>query len=148
MKQLKNWSILMLIVMAMPLMVACGDDENNSQIDLLGTWYSETQLSDYGIHFVPESDRKDRIEGDMFWLEFKKGGDVTLKFYLEHGRGPKDYTYTVNGNTVTFTEKSSLQHKITFDAVYISSEKVLKVNFNDYNIIDHNEVVLVFTKQQ
>ena len=31
MKQLKNWSILMLIVMAMPLMVACGDDEHDEK---------------------------------------------------------------------------------------------------------------------
>ena len=41
MKQLKNWSILMLTVMAMPLMVACGDDEYDDNTSLLqGEWSS------------------------------------------------------------------------------------------------------------
>ena len=43
MKQLKNWSILMLMVMAMPLMVACGDDEHDENMSLLrGEWSSYT----------------------------------------------------------------------------------------------------------
>ena len=44
MKKLKIWSMMMLMVMAMPLMVACGSDGDDvktvNKSELMGTWYT------------------------------------------------------------------------------------------------------------
>ncbi len=67
MKKLKIWSMLMLMVMALPLMVACGGgDEEITPItksQLIGTWYAindewilvftEHELSRYEFYGAP-----------------------------------------------------------------------------------------------
>ena len=44
MKQLKIWSMMMLMIMVMPLMVACGSDGDDvktiNKSELMGTWYT------------------------------------------------------------------------------------------------------------
>ena len=44
MKQLKIWSMMMLMAMALPLMVACGSDDDDvntiNKSELIGTWYT------------------------------------------------------------------------------------------------------------
>ena len=44
MKQLKIWGMMMLMVMALPMMVACGSDDDDvntiNKSELMGTWYT------------------------------------------------------------------------------------------------------------
>lgn len=86
MKQLKIWSMMMLMVMAMPLMVACGSDGDDvktiNKSELMGTWYT---LEDDWVIVIGNSS----VVQYELW---KSGGSYTLN--------PQTYTwnYTIEGN--------------------------------------------------
>ena len=84
MKQLKIWSMMMLMVM--PLMVACGSDSDDvktiNKSELMGTWYT---LEDDWVIVIGNSS----VVQYKLW---KSGGSYTLN--------PQTYTwnYTIEGN--------------------------------------------------
>ena len=86
MKQLKVWSMTMLMVMALPLMVACGSDSDDvktiNKSELMGTWYT---LEDDWVIVIGNSS----VVQYELW---KSGGSYTLN--------PQTYTwnYTIEGN--------------------------------------------------
>ena len=86
MKKLKIWSMVMLMVMAMPLMVACGSDSDDvktiNKSELMGTWYT---LEDDWVIMIGNSS----VVQYELW---KSGGSYTLN--------PQTYTwnYTIEGN--------------------------------------------------
>lgn len=86
MKQLKIGSMMMLMVMAMPLMVACGSDSEDvktvNKSELMGTWYT---LEDDWVIVIGNSS----VVQYELW---KSGGSYTLN--------PQTYTwnYTIEGN--------------------------------------------------
>ena len=85
MKQLKIWS-MMLMILAMPLMVACGSDGDDvktiNKSELMGTWYT---LEDDWVIMIGNSS----VVQYELW---KSGGSYTLN--------PQTYTwnYTIEGN--------------------------------------------------
>ena len=85
-KKLKIWSMVMLMVMAMPLMVACGSDSDDvktiNKSELMGTWYT---LEDDWVIVIGNSS----VVQYELW---KSGGSYTLN--------PQTYTwnYTIEGN--------------------------------------------------
>ena len=86
MKQLKIWSMMMLMILAMPLMVACGSDSDDvktiNKSELMGTWYT---LEDDWVIMIGNSS----VVQYELW---KSGGSYTLN--------PQTYTwnYTIEGN--------------------------------------------------
>ena len=86
MKQQKIWSMMMLMVMALPLMVACGSDSDDvktiNKSELMGTWYT---LEDDWVIMIGNSS----VVQYELW---KSGGSYTLN--------PQTYTwnYTIEGN--------------------------------------------------
>ena len=88
MKQLKIWSMMMLMVMAMPLMVACGSDGDDvktiNKSELMGTWYS----LEYSGGWVIVIGNSSVVQYELW----KSGGSYTLN--------PQTYTwnYTIEGN--------------------------------------------------
>ncbi len=86
MKKLKIWSMMMLMVLAMPLMVACGSDGDDvktiNKSELMGTWYT---LEDDWVIVIGNSS----VVQYELW---KSGGSYTLN--------PQTYTwnYTIEGN--------------------------------------------------
>ena len=88
MKQLKIWSMLMLMILAMPLMVACGSDSDDvktiNKSELMGTWYS----LEYSGGWVIVIGNSSVVQYELW----KSGGSYTLN--------PQTYTwnYTIEGN--------------------------------------------------
>ena len=86
MKKLKIWSMMMLMILAMPLMVACGSDGDDvktiNKSELIGTWYT---LEDDWVIVIGNSS----VVQYELW---KSGGSYTLN--------PQTYTwnYTIEGN--------------------------------------------------
>ena len=86
MKKLKIWSMMMLMVIAMPLMVACGSDGDDvktiNKSELMGTWYT---LEDDWVIVIGNSS----VVQYELW---KSGGSYTFN--------PQTYTwnYTIEGN--------------------------------------------------
>ena len=86
MKQQKIWSMMMLMVMALPLMVACGSDGDDvktiNKSELMGTWYT---LEDDWVIMIGNSS----VVQYELW---KSGGSYTFN--------PQTYTwnYTIEGN--------------------------------------------------
>jgi len=86
MKKLKIWSMVMLMILAMPLMVACGSDGDDvktiNKSELMGTWYT---LEDDWVIMIGNSS----VVQYELW---KSGGSYTLN--------PQTYTwnYTIEGN--------------------------------------------------
>ena len=88
MKKLKIWSMMMLMVMALPLMVACGSDGDDvktiNKSELMGTWYS----LEYSGGWVIVIGNSSVVQYELW----KSGGSYTLN--------PQTYTwnYTIEGN--------------------------------------------------
>ena len=88
MKKLKIWSMMMLMIMAMPLMVACGSDSDDvktiNKSELMGTWYS----LEYSGGWVIVIGNSSVVQYELW----KSGGSYTLN--------PQTYTwnYTIEGN--------------------------------------------------
>ena len=88
MKRLKIWSMMMLMVMAMPLMVACGSDSDDvktiNKSELVGTWFS----LEYSGGWVIVIGNSSVVQYELW----KSGGSYTLN--------PQTYTwnYTIEGN--------------------------------------------------
>ena len=86
MKQLKIMGMMMLMVMAMPLMVACGSDDDDvntiNKSELIGTWY--TLQDDWVIVFNNTS-----VTQYELWVQ---GGVYSLNPYTY------TWNYTISGN--------------------------------------------------
>ena len=109
MKQLKNWSILMLMVMAMPLMVACGDDEYDENTSLLrgewssykadifsrdggvDTYYSDKTTDGYALSFSCVFNNNGR---GVISIE-EKGSIISISEF--------NFSYSLKGNDVKLT---------------------------------------------
>ena len=108
MKQLKNWSILMLMVMAMPLMVACGSDGDSGptgdelKSKAIGTWMC-TQSTDEAMG--------QSYDGLMV------GKEVTIKSDNTYTSTASTFgyrgSYTINGNKITAKSEDGATFVVT-----------------------------------
>lgn len=94
MKQLKVWSMMMLVVMMMPLLSACGDDaKEEGGIDVkkaVGTWMCTKSTDTY---------QGKSYDGLLV------GAQITIKSDGTYSSTSSSFgtsgTYTINGNTIT-----------------------------------------------
>ena len=87
MKRLRIWSMLMLLILALPMMVACGGDDGDdvktiNKSDLIGTWYT---LEDDWVIVIGNSS----VTQYEIW---SSGGTYSLN------SNTYTWNYTINGN--------------------------------------------------
>ena len=120
MKQLKIWSMMMLMVMAMPLMVACGSDGDDvksiNKSELMGTWYT---LEDDWVIMIGNSS----VVQYELW---KSGGSYTLN--------PQTYTwnYTIEGNKMISDDGQWAEVSINGNKMTVSANGQT-MNYSKYN---------------
>ena len=120
MKQLKIWSMMMLMVMAMPLMVACGSDGDDvktiNKSELMGTWYT---LEDDWVIVIGNSS----VVQYELW---KSGGSYTLN--------PQTYTwnYTIEGNKMISDDGQWAEVSINGNKMTVSANGQT-MNYSKYN---------------
>ena len=120
MKQLKIWSMMMLMVMAMPLMVACGSDGDDvktiNKSELMGTWYT---LKDDWVIMIGNSS----VVQYELW---KSGGSYTLN--------PQTYTwnYTIEGNKMISDDGQWAEVSINGNKMTVSANGQT-MNYSKYN---------------
>ena len=110
MKQLKNWSVMMLVVLALPLMVSCGgdDEKDNNMSQLLGEWksyktdiyprdggvntiYSDKTTDGYALSFSCVFNNNGRG-----FISIEEKGSIISIIELE-------FSYSLRGNDVKLT---------------------------------------------
>ena len=120
MKQLKIWSMMILMVMAMPLMVACGSDGDDvktiNKSELMGTWYT---LEDDWVIMIGNSS----VVQYELW---KSGGSYTLN--------PQTYTwnYTIEGNKMISDDGQWAEVSINGNKMTVSANGQT-MNYSKYN---------------
>ena len=120
MKQLKIWSMMMLMVMAMPLMVACGSDGDDvktiNKSELMGTWYT---LKDDWVIMIGNSS----VVQYELW---KSGGSYTLN--------PQTYTwnYTIEGNKMISDDGQWAEVSINGNKMTVSANGQT-INYTKYD---------------
>ena len=120
MKQLKIWSMMMLMIMAMPLMVACGSDGDDvksiNKSELMGTWYT---LEDDWVIMIGNSS----VVQYELW---KSGGSYTLN--------PQTYTwnYTIEGNKMISDDGQWAEVSINGNKMTVSANGQT-MNYSKYN---------------
>ena len=122
MKQLKIWSMMMLMVMAMPLMVACGSDGDDvktiNKSELMGTWYS----LEYSGGWVIVIGNSSVVQYELW----KSGGSYTLN--------PQTYTwnYTIEGNKMISDDGQWAEVSINGNKMTVSANGQT-MNYSKYN---------------
>ena len=120
MKKLKIWSMMMLMVMAMPLMVACGSDGDDvktiNKSELMGTWYT---LEDDWVIVIGNSS----VVQYELW---KSGGSYTFN--------PQTYTwnYTIEGNRMISDDGQWAEVSINGNKMTVSANGQT-MNYSKYN---------------
>ena len=120
MKKQQIWSMMMLMVMAMPLMVACGSDGDDvktiNKSELMGTWYT---LEDDWVIMIGNSS----VVQYELW---KSGGSYTLN--------PQTYTwnYTIEGNKMISDDGQWAEVSINGNKMTVSANGQT-MNYSKYN---------------
>lgn len=131
MKQIKKWSIYMLMLMAMPLMVACGSDDSGHKDSLgtyiIGNWHSyKATAYANGQSRTVDVDKTGEYSSMYIECNFQSGGTAIMKAWQVDANGLSHWaeetcSYTVNGDIVKISDSSGG----TIDAVYDSNENAL-----------------------
>ena len=122
MKQLKIWSMLMLMILAMPLMVACGSDSDDvktiNKSELMGTWYS----LEYSGGWVIVIGNSSVVQYELW----KSGGSYTLN--------PQTYTwnYTIEGNKMISDDGQRAEVSVSGNQMTVSANGQT-MNYTKYN---------------
>lgn len=127
MKQLKIWSMMMLMAMALPLMVACGSDDDVNTInksELVGTWYT---LQDDWIIVIGNTS----VTQYELWL---RDGEYTLNPYTY------TWNYTISGNKLISDDGQEATVSINGNSMTVSANgqvmKYTKYNGTPQQLID------------
>ena len=120
MKKLKIWSMMMLMILAMPLMVACGSDGDDvktiNKSELMGTWYT---LEDDWVIVIGNSS----VVQYELW---KSGGSYTFN--------PQTYTwnYTIEGNKMISDDGQWAEVSVNGNKMTVSANGQT-MNYSKYN---------------
>ena len=120
MKKQQIWSMMMLMILAMPLMVACGSDSDDvktvNKSELMGTWYT---LEDDWVIVIGNSS----VVQYELW---KSGGSYTLN--------PQTYTwnYTIEGNKMISDDGQWAEVSINGNKMTVSANGQT-MNYSKYN---------------
>lgn len=111
MKKLKIWSIIMLMVMAIPLMVACGGDDSSS-----GDSYKDSELISRAIGTWMCTQSEDTGQGQTY-QGLMVGKEVTIYANGTYSSTASSFgytgTYTVSGNKITARSNNGSTFVIT-----------------------------------
>ena len=120
MKKLKIWSMVMLMVMAMPLMVACGSDSDDvktvNKSELMGTWYT---LEDDWVIVIGNSS----VVQYELW---KSGGSYTFNLQTY------TWNYTIEGNKMISDDGQWAEVSINGNKMTVSANGQT-MNYSKYN---------------
>ena len=120
MKKQQIWSMMMLMIMAMPLMVACGSDGDDvktiNKSELMGTWYT---LEDDWVIVIGNSS----VVQYELW---KSGGSYTFN--------PQTYTwnYTIEGNKMISDDGQRAEVSVSGNKMTVSANGQT-MNYTKYN---------------
>ncbi len=135
MKKLKIWSMMMLIVMALPLMVACGGDDGDdvktiNKSELMGTWYT---LEDDWVLVIGNSS----VTQYEIW---KSGRTYTLNSYTV------TWNYTIDGNRMISDDGQVATISINGNKMTVSGNNQTltysKYNGTPQQLIDYLNVIV------
>ena len=121
MKRLRIWSMLMLLILALPMMVACGGDDGDdvktiNKSDLIGTWYS---LEDDWVIVIGNSS----VTQYEIW---SSGGTYSLNSYTY------TWNYTINGNRMISDDGQEATISINGNMMIVSANGQT-MNYTKYN---------------
>ena len=121
MKKLKIWSMLMLLILALPMMVACGGDDGDdvktiNKSDLIGTWYT---LEDDWVIVIGNSS----VTQYEIW---SSGGTYSLNSYTY------TWNYTINGNRMISDDGQEATISINGNMMIVSANGQT-MNYTKYN---------------
>ena len=121
MKRLRIWSMLMLLILALPMMVACvGDDGDDvktiNKSDLIGTWYT---LEDDWVIVIGNSS----VTQYEIW---SSGGTYSLNSYTY------TWNYTINGNRMISDDGQEATISINGNMMIVSANGQT-MNYTKYN---------------
>lgn len=129
MKKMKFWSSLMLIIVLVSFVTACGDDEDtpvslNSYI--VGNWHSFKFSSTVGQNSGEGAIDKTGAYSQLYYeMSFKNDGKMSVSYWKENTSGISSWvtessTYIVNGNSVTISDGEG-----SMDLYFDSNQKLL-----------------------
>ncbi|MBE6070321.1 MAG: hypothetical protein E7106_08960 [Prevotella sp.] len=121
MKRLRIWSMLMLLILALPMMVACGGDDGDdvktiNKSDLIGTWYT---LEDDWVIVIGNSS----VTQYEIW---SSGGTYSLNSYTY------TWNYTINGNRMISDDGQEATISINGNMMIVSANGQT-MNYTKYN---------------
>ena len=141
MKQFRNWS-MMLMVMILPFLVACSSDDDDPVLlesYIIGTWHTY-RATGYGNGQSVEIEITKTGEYSAAYEEgtFEKGNKVTIRSWVPDKNGITHWTetpctYTIKGDIVTIKDPNGESGDLVFDA----KEKTLllkSTTVNSYGI--------------
>ena len=126
MKQLKIWSMMMLMVIAMPLMVACGSDDDDSEVDInsyiIGDWHSiYGDVFANGTKKTIDITKTGEYSSSYFEMTFNKDKSVLLGHWKQDSNGLSRWlvekcSYSIKGNIVTMIDNDGESADLLFDS--------------------------------
>lgn len=120
MKKMKIWSMMMLMTMVLPMLVACGGDDNDvktiSKSELTGTWYS---LEDGWVLVISNS----TVTQYELW---SSGGEYSLNSYTY------TWNYTIDGNRIISDDGQVANVSINGNKMTVSA-KGQSIAYTKYN---------------
>jgi hypothetical protein len=128
MKKLKFWSMTMLMAMVLPLMVACGSDDNGSSMsnkDLVGTWTK-------AIYSTGVIGLKLTADGKAYYNEWSKGKEPNF----DNVKIPANATVTAT--TIRITHPSMPEYYEEYTYKLSQDKKSVTFTLVDYNEDSHN----------
>ena len=130
MKRLRIWSMLMLLILALPMMVACGGDDGDdvktiNKSDLIGTWYT---LEDDWVIVIGNSS----VTQYEIW---SSGGTYSLN------SNTYTWNYTINGNRMISDDGQEATISINGNMMIVSANgqtmNYTKFNGTPQQLIDY-----------
>lgn len=117
MKKLKIWSMMMLMTMVLPLMAACGSDDNDDGSSIFIP--NGTYVEEYGV------------EMELFTM-YINGNSIKIVI-TQYGQERKKYvgTYKISGNTIRITTSEGIESysfKMSGNRVTIGDITYIKIS--------------------
>lgn len=120
MKQLKIWSMMMLMAMSLPMMVACGSDDDDvntiNKSELMGTWYT---LQDDWVIVINNT----TVTQYELWVQ---GGVYSLNPYTY------TWNYTISGNKLISDDGQEATVSINGNSMTVTANGQV-MNYTKYN---------------
>ncbi len=122
---MKKQLVFILILMIMPLVVACGDDGDDI-VDvksyIVGKWHSTTgEVYAYGEKASVRITKTGDMSAAYYEIMFYTNGTLSFSYWKSENNGLTQWveekgTYTIKGDVVTITDRTGDKSDFLFDA--------------------------------